>query len=138
MKKEWLSLLCHQTDICNAYREEKIRCKLSRCKSFESGLKLENIIFCCRSLFKQTVSVDTWALDWDIVKTCLLEALVSDICQCALILWWLSLFVHSHTYRLCCALFLQPSDDFEACFYADVGEFSNLRIEVWLSHPPNE
>ncbi|XP_066850904.1 transmembrane protein 14A isoform X1 [Anser cygnoides] len=42
-------------------REEKLRCKWSRCKSFESGLKLENIIFCCGSLFKprQSVSVDT-------------------------------------------------------------------------------
>lgn len=38
---------------------------------------------------------------------------------CLLYLWTFFLFS-----------FLQPFDDFEACFYASVGECSNLRTEV--------
>lgn len=32
----------------------------------------------------------------------------------------------------------EPFDDFEACFYAAVGEFRNLRTKVCLPLPPNK
>lgn len=46
-------------------------------------------------------------------------------------------YAQPYLQALSCFL-LQPFDDSEACFHADVGELSNLRIEVWLSHPPNK
>lgn len=34
--------------------------------------------------------------------------------------------------------FLQPSDDFQACFDAALGEFGSFRTEIRLLHPPNK
>lgn len=38
--------------------------------------------------------------------------------------------MYSYIYGLFLFPFSQPSDDFEACFYASIGECSNLRTEV--------
>lgn len=40
---------------------------------------------------------------------------------------WTAVFM---VFVLLCCGFFQPFDDFEACLYAAVGEFSSLRTEV--------
>lgn len=51
--------------------------------------------------------------------------------MCCYLMMTFTVFVCAQPYLCSPSVgFLQPFDDSEACFYAAVGEFSNLRTEV--------
>lgn len=79
-------LIEHHELVCSIYIEgrKKAGCKLSGCKTEESGLRWKMficIVDCFSSLGGFCVSKDTEA----IFKDCLLEVLVLDIYECTVI-----------------------------------------------------
>lgn len=82
---------------------------------------------------------DTEAVDLDILRLLTRGSSIRYLWMRCYLMMTFTGFVHAQPYLwVLFWVFLQPSDDFEACFYAAVGEFSNLRTKVWLPCPPNK